>query len=119
MKKAVFLLAAALLLAAPAKADDEKFTRMDADKDKAVSWEEFHQAYPGMQRHAFDAIDTNKDGKISPEEWAAFRKTHSMGGQGMGGMGGQGMGGGKMMPPPAHNPSEGGAKPLITPPVTK
>ena len=98
-----------LLLAVQAQAD-EKFTQMDKDGDGRVSWEEFQAAYSNMKRPAFDAVDTDKDGWISHEEWDSFRAAHA------GARSSGGMGGGQM--PPKSQPNEGGEKqlPLIRPP---
>lgn len=96
---------------------DEKFTAMDSNKDGKISWDEFMAAYPQMQKAAFEAIDINKDTTLSPEEWEMFMARHQMGKMNQGGMGG-GMGSdmtGKGERPAA--PGHGGAAPLITPPV--
>jgi hypothetical protein len=70
-----------------------------------------------MQRPAFDAIDGNKDGKISLEEWRVFFQGHGT----MGAMPpdhelppGHGMGG---RTPPYDHGGERGGKPLILPPA--
>jgi hypothetical protein len=97
----------ALLCAPVASADpgktavspEERFAALDTDKDGKVTREEFFAAYPQMKEGAFQAIDTDKDGHISLEEWKAFSSGHSsdMRNSAMG----SGMGGGKMgsMPP--------------------
>ena len=69
------------------------FNKADTNKDS------------GMKDEAFAAIDTDRDGKISRQEWQAFAINHSMG------RSGQGSG----MPPkaaPAPN-----ALPMVTPPA--
>lgn len=102
--KRIVLTALLLALAVPALAD-EKFDAMDANKDAKVTWEEFKAAYPAMTRAAFDMIDADKNGYLTHEEWDAFVQSHrrSM-------MGGQE---GGAQPPQSH----GGSKPLITPPA--
>lgn len=110
-------LALPLALAANAHADD-KFGQMDTNKDNKVSLEEFQAAYPKMQQAAFDGIDSNKDKSISHEEWDTFMAQHSMGRAG--GMGG-GMGGMGGMPPKADAPTGDAPKAdtprMITPPA--
>lgn len=105
--KYIALLAFLLAVAVPAWAD-EKFNAMDVDKDGKVSWEEFKKTYPGMTRAAFDMIDVAQDGYISLEEWDIFSKSHK---RGMSGPEGQGHTNAPSMP------SHGGSQPLITPPV--
>ena len=79
---------------------DERFKSMDTDNKGFINFEDFKKHYPNMQRPAFDAIDSNKDGHISLEEWRAFFQNHGMGGQ---------------MPPPGHGGEQRGT-PLILPP---
>jgi len=79
---------------------DERFKSMDTDNKGFVSFEDFQKRYPNMQRPAFDAIDSNKDGQISLEEWRTFFQGHGMGAQ---------------MPPRGHGGEQGGT-PLILPP---
>lgn len=81
------------------------FNKADTNKDENLTKEEFMAAFSGMKDEAFAAIDTDKDGKISRQEWQAFAINHSMG------RNGQGSG----MPPkaaPAPN-----ALPMVTPPA--
>lgn len=113
MKHIPLALLCLLFLAVPALAND-KFNAMDANKDGSVSWEEFQTTYPSMKREAFDAIDVNKDGGISLEEWIMFTARHQEGRMGSPGMKGMppGMGGDR---------NEGGhmtPAPLITPPAS-
>lgn len=58
----------------------ERFAAMDADHDGLVSREEFFAAQPNMKDSAFDAIDQNRDGNISLEEWTQFGLGHGRGG---------------------------------------
>ena len=81
------------------------FNKADTNKDENLTKEEFMAAFSGMKDEAFAAIDTDKDGKISRQEWQNFAINHSMG------RSGQGSG----MPPkaaPAPN-----ALPMVTPPA--
>ncbi len=52
-------------------------SRLDADRDGAVSRAEFEQAQQaGAQRRlqAFDTADADKDGKVTTAEWQTFRE---------------------------------------------
>jgi hypothetical protein len=52
-------------------------SRLDTDRDGAVSRAEFEQAQQaGAQRRlqAFDTADADKDGKVTTAEWQAFRE---------------------------------------------
>ena len=55
---------------------EDKFTQMDANADGHVTWEEFQTARPSMKRAAFDAIDQNKDERLSREELQSFTASH-------------------------------------------
>ena len=91
----------------------DKFDQMDTNKDGKVSREEFKALFPNMRDEAFVAIDQDGDGFISIDEWNAFMKDHSSGMRPNRGMGGGPMGapGDPMMPNPG-NPD----LPLVTPP---
>lgn len=70
---------------------EDRYVKMDADKDGKVTREEFFAAYPQMKEGAFKAIDENADGAISLEEWKAFAAGHKSSehqGAQSGGMGG-------------------------------
>lgn len=54
----------------------DRFAAMDADKDGAVSRDEFFKAQPEMKEAAFEAIDLDKDGSLSSLEWEAFAAGH-------------------------------------------
>lgn len=73
------------------KTAEDRYVKMDADKDGKVTSQEFFAAYPQMKEGAFKAIDENGDGIISLEEWKTFAAGHKSSdphaGQG-GGMGG-------------------------------
>jgi len=53
-----------------------RFAAMDADKDGKLSREEFFKAQPNMKDAAFAAIDADGDGFISIAEWEGFAKGH-------------------------------------------
>ena len=55
----------------------ERFAAIDTNKDGKISPEEFFAAFPNMKEAAFAAIDTDGDGFISLDEWLAFFKSHS------------------------------------------
>lgn len=56
-----------------------RFEAMDANKDGTVSREEFFAAQPQMKDAAFDAIDADKDGRITLQEWEGFSVGHGKG----------------------------------------
>ena len=53
-----------------------RFAAMDTDKDGKLSREEFFKAQPNMKDAAFEAIDADKDGFISSGEWEGFAMGH-------------------------------------------
>jgi Ca2+-binding EF-hand superfamily protein len=53
-------------------ADEEAFRRIDANHDGYISREEATKAPAPLLAANFDAIDINKDGKLSPQEAGAF-----------------------------------------------
>ena len=69
----------------------DKFALMDTDKDGKVTYEEFKAYYPNMREEAFAVIDKNGDKSINRIEWDEFVSNHSSGHMG-GGKGGN-MGG--------------------------
>ena len=84
------LLAALVLMASPVHAMPgmgsgegggmgDKFSQMDTNKDGKVSREEFKATFPNMREEAFVAIDKDGDGFISVDEWNGFMKEHSSG----------------------------------------
>ncbi len=50
----------------------------DSNSDGMLSFEEFTAPQMEMMRAGFDMIDTNKDGKISGDEWNTFLKVHGV-----------------------------------------
>lgn len=53
------------------KKKPRKFEQCDADGDGVVSREEFLACFPKGQDR-FDAMDANKDGKLTKEEWRTY-----------------------------------------------
>ncbi len=84
------------------------FSRADANKDDSLSKDEFMSAFAGMKPEAFTAIDTDRDGTISRQEWQNFSINHSAGM-------GQQQGGG--MPPQKAAPAAPQGLPMVTPPA--
>ena len=86
------------LAATPAQARPEmagqtaqsRFDAMDENKDGGLSREEFFKALPSMREEAFGAIDTEANGSISMAEWNAFFSNHGKPAEGEQGMGGMG-----------------------------
>ena len=75
---------------------EARFAAMDTNKDGKLSREEFFAAQPQMKEGAFAAIDKDIDGFISLEEWLDFSTGHGKSGA-MGGMSPTG---------PGHPPKE-------------
>ena len=107
------------------------FAKLDLDGNGVVTWEEYSKAVPNMLRPAFDAMDADKDGKLTPEERGAFVMQHSQenSAKGMGGgMPPKGMKKGKPMLMPPNTPCDGNhapgecehskAKPMLLPPTS-
>ena len=118
---AVLCLWAASAQANPAATDApkvDKFELMDTNKDGKVSYEEFKAYFPNMREEAFAVIDKNNDKVIDRAEWDEFVSNHSSGH--MGGSMGNMMGGQGAMPGNSMMPSPGSADiPLVTPPNGK
>ncbi|CAK7004091.1 MAG: hypothetical protein DELT_00156 [Desulfovibrio sp.] len=73
--------------ATPAGGSSDKFTAADADKDGYLSPKEFAAAFPGLKPEAFALIDRDKDGRVSAEEWNGFARGHGSTGHGSSGHG--------------------------------
>lgn len=54
----------------PRMTPDERFARMDTNKDGFITRDEFK----GRRPEAFDMMDANKDGKLTKDEMIAFMK---------------------------------------------
>ena len=63
------------------KSAEQFYQKADANHDNKLSKEEFLKAQPNIKEQAFYAIDENKDGSISLEEWMAFTVRHAQGKQ--------------------------------------
>ena len=48
---------------------------MDADNDGVLSEAEMVAAYPDITQELFDAVDTDRDGNVSLEEWTVATET--------------------------------------------
>ncbi|SHN54313.1 hypothetical protein [Desulfovibrio litoralis] len=57
---------------------DAQFQRSDANNDGNWNWEEFQNAYPKMQKPAFEAMDSDKNDLVSKKEWLEFKMRHAM-----------------------------------------
>lgn len=55
---------------------DRRFADMDINKDNSLSFEEFKNAFPATDKTAFDRLDSDKDGVLSPKEWHRFKEMH-------------------------------------------
>lgn len=97
--KRLLLSAAMVLCSASFAMADARFDAMDTNKNGTVSWEEFEAAMPQMRKPAFEAIDTDSNGAMTAGEWDAFLNHHGQGGKGMGGSGSMSGMGGMTMPP--------------------
>lgn len=56
-----------------------KFDDCDKEKVGSLSFDEAKQCFPRITKDKFDAIDANKDGRISKEELKAHRATKKAG----------------------------------------
>jgi hypothetical protein len=68
------VLVVSVFVALPAMAQKEtgQFPRMDANQDGVVTWEEFSDVYPQLDKGTFDRADGDGSGLISHDEWFAF-----------------------------------------------
>lgn len=83
------------------------FDKMDTNKDGKVSRQEFMATHPTMTEEAFTKIDSSRDDALTLEEWISFMAGHASGMR-------QAPAG--QMPPASSAPAAG-QKPLITPPA--
>lgn len=110
---ALFCLLAASPAAAMPGGDGGKFGAADANKDGALSQEEFQAAFPALKPEAFTRIDADADGRITAEEWRRFSSGHSAGHE---------AGTGHAAPPETPAPDAGSSAPgqslpLLAPPA--
>ncbi len=52
---------------------------MDTNRDGKVSFDEYSAFHTEKLRWSFNALDTNNDASISADEWEMFLKMHGMG----------------------------------------
>lgn len=52
-----------------------RFNDCDKNNDGAVTQEEFSQCFPKGNKATFDAMDTNRDGKVTADEHKAWRES--------------------------------------------
>lgn len=45
------------------------FRTLDADHNARVTWDEFHKGYPDYDRDKYQALDIDRDGELSHEEY--------------------------------------------------
>jgi hypothetical protein len=57
---------------------DAHFGDMDSDGDGSVSAEEFAAYFPDADQTVFAALDMNQDGGVDHDEWHAFKEAHGM-----------------------------------------
>lgn len=80
IKKIAYTLPVILSLAvysAPEAFAESRFRSMDKNGDNLVDFEEFKNANPNFSPVAFEIVDTNKDGKVTSQEWVIFLEKHS------------------------------------------
>lgn len=70
MKKLFAVLAVSLLTISAAKAAE--FTEVDTDESGTISMDEAVAAMPDLTEDAFAAADTDSDGELNPDEFAAM-----------------------------------------------
>ena len=55
------------------------FSTVDSDRNGIVSWTEFQLLFPEVTEEEFKSADIDADGVLSPDEYAAFNVTGSIG----------------------------------------
>lgn len=80
MKNALLPLAALGLVLATtsAMAVTAEFSTADSDRSGTVSWTEFSLLFPDVTEEEFKLADTDGDGELSEDEYAAFNVTGSI-----------------------------------------
>jgi hypothetical protein len=80
MNKIALILAAAGLAAfsgAAVAQGTPTFATADANHDGFVDFGEAQAAFPGLTQNNFDQVDTNKDGKLTQDEFNQLGGTYS------------------------------------------
>jgi hypothetical protein len=67
---AVFTVLFAGLALAQTGGEVLSFESLDRDIDGFVSWQEFRQAFPDIEREMFDEFDADNTGRLDPEQWS-------------------------------------------------
>jgi hypothetical protein len=70
---ALFAVLIAGLALAQTGGDVLSFEELDRDIDSHVSWQEFRQAFPDVEREMFDEFDADNTGKLNQEQWSNAR----------------------------------------------
>ena len=55
------------------------FDDLDRDGDERVTADEFKAYFPDGEMKVFEAIDADRNGDISHEEWHRFKEAHGVG----------------------------------------
>ena len=78
-KRIAFLAVVSLLLSFGTALASPRLKFEDCDKDNKgfLTFEEAQACWPNLDRKTFDAIDTNKDGKITKKKLKANRERHA------------------------------------------
>jgi hypothetical protein len=51
-----------------------RFEDLDRDMDDQISWSEFQQAFPEVEREMFDTYDVTNTGHLNQQEWQDARR---------------------------------------------
>jgi len=55
------------------------FPDMDTNGDDLVSWAEFKNKFPDVEKNIYETADSNKDGSLNHDEWHQFKSTRMWG----------------------------------------
>lgn len=76
MRMLLVVISAVIALSSLSIAQSDKYpfaiADMDTDRDGKVSWEEFKAYLPELSRWEFGGADLNNDGYITAAEWSTF-----------------------------------------------